>query len=61
MDGTEIRVRRPAAGGKDRDKSIPGKNKQNVVKRMVVTDGDGRLLFCSLTQNGSCQVYDLLA
>ncbi|MEU9575593.1 transposase family protein [Streptomyces massasporeus] len=28
IDGTEIRVRRPAAGRKDRDKFISGKNKQ---------------------------------
>ncbi|WP_374099658.1 transposase family protein [Streptomyces sp. I4(2020)] len=45
IDGTEIRVRRPAAGRKDRDKFISGKNKQNAVKTMVVTDGDGRVLF----------------
>ncbi|MFF3343637.1 transposase family protein [Streptomyces flavidovirens] len=52
IDGTEIRVRRPAAGRKDRDKFI--KSKQNAVKSMVVTDTDGRLLFCSPTQPGSC-------
>ncbi|CAL9324942.1 hypothetical protein SUDANB91_07031 [Streptomyces sp. SudanB91_2054] len=39
IDGTEIRVRRPAAARKDRDKFISGKNKQNAVKTMVVTDG----------------------
>ncbi len=54
IDGTEIRVRRPAAGRKDRDKFISGKSKQNAVKAMVVTDGDGRMLFCSPTQHGSC-------
>ncbi|MEU3863001.1 transposase family protein [Streptomyces sp. NPDC028722] len=54
VDGTEIRVRRPAAGRKDRDKFISGKNKQNAVKTMVVTDGDGRVLFCSPTKPGSC-------
>ncbi|MFJ8149116.1 transposase family protein [Streptomyces sp. NPDC096048] len=54
IDGTEIRVRRPAAGRKDRDRFISGKNKQNAVKTMVVTDGDGRLLFCSPTRPGSC-------
>ncbi|MER6821261.1 transposase family protein [Streptomyces cellulosae] len=53
IDGTEIRVRRPAAGRKDRDKFISGKNKQNAVKTMVVTDGDGRMLFCSPTKPGS--------
>ncbi|MFE6070111.1 transposase family protein [Streptomyces sp. NPDC056525] len=54
IDGTEIRVRRPAAGRKDRDKFISGKNKQNAVKSMVVTDADGRLLFCSPAQPASC-------
>ncbi|MFE3169446.1 transposase family protein [Streptomyces sp. NPDC059224] len=32
IDGTEIRVRRPAAERKDRDRFISGKNKQNAVK-----------------------------
>ncbi|WP_244190786.1 transposase [Streptomyces caeruleatus] len=54
VDGTEIRVRRPAAGRKDREAFISGKNKQNAVKTMVVTDGDGRVLFCSPTSPGSC-------
>ncbi|MFF7242256.1 transposase family protein [Streptomyces collinus] len=53
IDGTEIRVRRPAAGRKDRDKFISGKSKQNAVKTMVVTDCDGRLLSCSPAQHGS--------
>jgi hypothetical protein len=38
IDDTEIRVRWPAAGRKDRDRFISGKNKQNAVKTMVVTD-----------------------
>lgn len=54
IDGTEIRVRRPAARRKDREKFISGKNKQNAVTSMVLTDADGRLLFCSPTQPGSC-------
>ncbi|MFJ4868593.1 transposase family protein [Streptomyces sp. NPDC088757] len=54
IDGTEIRVRRPAAGRKDRDTFISGKNKQNAVKSMIFTDGDGRLLFCSPATPGSC-------
>ncbi|MFH9400622.1 transposase family protein [Streptomyces sp. NPDC017638] len=52
--GTEMRVRRPAAGGKDRDKFISGKSKQNAVKSMVVTDGDGRVFSCSPAEYGSC-------
>ncbi len=54
IDGTEIRVRRPAPGRKDRDKFISGRSKQNAVKTVVVTDGDGRMLFCSPTRHGSC-------
>lgn len=37
IDGTEIRVRRRAAGRKDRDKFASGKTKQNAVKSMVLT------------------------
>ncbi|WP_327743509.1 transposase family protein [Streptomyces europaeiscabiei] len=54
IDGTEIRVHPPAAGRKDRDKCISGKNKQNAVKSMVATDEGGRVLFCSPTCPGSC-------
>jgi hypothetical protein len=53
-DGTAIRVRRPTAGRKDRDKFISGKNKQNAVKSMVVTDREGHVLFCSPIRPGSC-------
>ncbi|MGW1958370.1 transposase family protein [Streptomyces sp. NPDC001920] len=54
IDGTEIRVRRPAAGRKDRDKFVSGKTKQNAVKSMVLTDAEGRVLFCSPVRPGSC-------
>ncbi|MFF7618033.1 transposase family protein, partial [Streptomyces lavendulae] len=54
IDGTEIRVRRPAAGRKDREKFISGKNKQNAVKAMILTDASGKLLFCSPAQPASC-------
>ncbi|MFJ5835145.1 transposase family protein [Streptomyces sp. NPDC093089] len=54
VDGTEVRVRRPVAGRKDRGRFISGKNKQNAVKSMVVTDGEGRVLWCSTTEPGSC-------
>ncbi len=53
IDGTEVRVRRPAAGRKDREKYISGKNKQNAVKSMVLTDADGRLMFCSPAEPAS--------
>nr|WP_238565494.1 transposase family protein [Streptomyces sp. ACT-1] len=54
MGGTEVRVRRPAVGRRDREKFISGKNKQNAVKSMVVTDARGRLLFCSPAEPASC-------
>ncbi|MGW2482335.1 transposase family protein [Streptomyces sp. NPDC001571] len=54
IDGTEVRVRRPAAGRKDREKFISGRNKQNAVKSMVLTDAEGRLLFCSPAEPASC-------
>ncbi len=54
IDGTEIRVRRPAVGRKDREKFISGKNKQNAVKAMVLTDEEGRMLFCSPAEPASC-------
>ncbi|MEU3933970.1 transposase family protein [Streptomyces sp. NPDC029044] len=54
IDGTEFRVRRPAAGRKDRDKFVSGKTKQNAVKAMVLTDAEGRLLYCSPVRPGSC-------
>jgi hypothetical protein len=54
VDGTEIRVRRPAAGRRDREAFISGKTRQNAVKTMVVTDDGGRVLFCSPTRPGSC-------
>ncbi|MCX4966930.1 transposase family protein [Streptomyces sp. NBC_00654] len=49
-----MQVRRPATGRKDREKFISGKNKQNTVKSMVVTDAEGRLLFCSPAEPASC-------
>ncbi|MGW1616090.1 transposase family protein [Streptomyces sp. NPDC002285] len=54
IDGTEIRVRRPAVGRKDRHKFVSGKSKQNAVKTMVLTDAGGRVLFCSPVRPGSC-------
>ncbi|WP_413754983.1 transposase family protein [Streptomyces sp. MMBL 11-3] len=54
IDGTEIRVRRSAVGRKDWDRFISGKSKQNAVKSMVVTDGEGRVLWCSPARPASC-------
>lgn len=50
----DLVVRAPAVGRKDRDRFISGKSKQNAVKTMVVTDGEGRVLFCSPAKPGSC-------
>ncbi|MEV6961944.1 transposase family protein [Streptomyces sp. NPDC051207] len=47
-------MRRPAAGRKERDELISGKTKQNAVKSMVLTDAEGRMLFCSPVRPGSC-------
>ncbi|MER0240862.1 transposase family protein [Streptomyces sp. HSW2009] len=54
IDGAEIRVRRPAAGRKDCDKFISGKNKQNAVKSTVVTDSERRVLWCGPAWPASC-------
>ncbi|MGW4027275.1 transposase family protein, partial [Streptomyces sp. NPDC005009] len=51
--GTEIRVRQPVGGRKDREAFVSGKNKQNTVKTMIVTDGGGRVLFCNPARPGS--------
>ncbi|WP_112137177.1 transposase family protein [Glycomyces dulcitolivorans] len=53
VDGTEIRVRRPAEGSPNRDRFVSGKTKQNAVKTMVITDAEGRVLFCSPAEPGS--------
>ncbi|MFP8906125.1 hypothetical protein [Streptomyces atacamensis] len=45
VDGTEIRVRRPAVGRRDPETLISGKTRQHAVKTMVATDADGRMLF----------------
>ncbi len=60
IDGTEIRARRPAAGRKDRDKFISGKNKQNAVKTMVVTDGDGRCSSAARPSPAAAQTLPIL-
>ncbi|MEU7383391.1 MULTISPECIES: hypothetical protein [unclassified Streptomyces] len=46
-------MRRPAVDRKGRDKFVSGKTKQNAVKSMVVTDTEGRVLFCSTFRPGS--------
>ncbi|MFJ6251710.1 MULTISPECIES: transposase family protein [unclassified Streptomyces] len=54
IDGTGIRVRRSAAGREDRGVLISGKNEQNAVEPMILTDQNGRVLFGSPAGPGSC-------
>lgn len=54
IDATEVRVRRPAAGTKGRDRYVSGKSKQNSVKALVITDEEGHLLFAGALRPGSC-------
>jgi hypothetical protein len=52
LDATEVRVRRPAA-----HRFVSGKARSNIVKALVITDPEGRLLFCGQTGPGS--IHDL--
>ncbi|NEA26253.1 transposase family protein [Actinomadura bangladeshensis] len=54
IDAAEVWVRRPAAKRLKRNVFVSGKNKQNAIKALVVTDADGRLLFCGQAEPGSC-------
>jgi hypothetical protein len=57
LDATEVRVRRPAAGRAGRQRFVSGKARANTVKALVITDAEGRLLFCGQTRPGS--IHDL--
>ena len=57
LDATEVRVRRPAAGRAGRRRFVSGKARANTVKALVITDGEGRLLFCGHTRPGA--IHDL--
>ena len=50
IDGTEVRVRRPAAGRTDRDNFISGKTKQNAVKAWSSRTSRGA--YCSAARSG---------
>ncbi|WP_433236392.1 transposase family protein [Actinomadura nitritigenes] len=54
IDAAEVWVRRPAAKRPERNVFVSGENKQNAIKATVVTDADGRLLFCGQAEPGSC-------
>ncbi|MFI1922512.1 transposase family protein [Streptomyces sp. NPDC020377] len=54
IDGTEIRVRRPAVGRRDRDEFISGKTRRNAVRSMILTDAGRRILFAGAVLPASC-------
>lgn len=45
IDGTDLQVRRPAAGRPGRKAFISGKRKRNTITTTTFTDGQGRTLF----------------
>ncbi len=57
LDATEVRVRRPAAHKAGRQRFVSGRARANTVKALVITDAEGRLLFCGQTRPGS--IHDL--
>lgn len=52
IDGTDVQVRRPAAGRPGRKAFISGKRRQNTVKTTTFTDGQGRTLFSGVPRPG---------
>lgn len=59
IDGTEVQVRRPKANWPGRRAFVSGKKKQNTIKPTVISDGDGRLLWCGATRPG--RMHDVTA
>jgi len=53
LDATKVRGRRPAAHKAGRYGFVPGRTRANTVKALVITDADGRLLFCGQIRPGS--------
>ncbi|MFJ4866891.1 transposase family protein [Streptomyces sp. NPDC088748] len=53
MDATEIRVRRPSAHRGGRSRFISGKSRINAMKALIITNKQGRLLFCGEVRAGS--------
>jgi len=52
IDGTEVQVRRPAAGKPGRRAFVSGKKKMNTKKATVITDGKGRTLWAGAFRPG---------
>jgi hypothetical protein len=59
IDGTEVQVRRPKANRPGRRAFVSGKRKQNTIKPTVISDGEGRLLWCGATRPG--RMHDVTA
>jgi hypothetical protein len=59
IDGTEVQVRRPKANRPGRRAFVSGKKKQNTIKPTVISDGEGRLLWCGATRPG--RMHDVTA
>ena len=59
IDGTEVQVRRPAAGRPGRRAFVSGKKKQNTIKATVISDGAGRLLWAGAFRPG--RMHDVTA
>ena len=59
IDGTEVQVRRPKANRPGRRAFVSGKRKQNTIKPTVISDGQGRLLWCGATRPG--RMHDVTA
>ncbi len=57
LDATGVRVRRPAAHKAGRHRFVSGKARANSVTALVITDAEGRLLFCGQTRPGA--IHDL--
>ena len=59
IDGTEVQVRRPAAGRPGRRAFVSGKKKQNTIKATAISDGNGRLLWLGAFRPG--RMHDVTA
>ncbi len=55
LNATE-RVRRPAAHKAGQQRFVSGKARANTVKALVITDAEGRLLFCGQSRLGSLRI-----
>jgi hypothetical protein len=59
IDGTEVQVRRPAAGRAGRRAFVSGKKRQNTIKATAISDSRGRLLWLGALRPG--RMHDVTA